>query len=496
MKNEILRMEHVTTIRNEMTMLDNFSIHIFEGEIMGLVCINENGKESLIELISRNVPIHYGRVYFNESLVNNYQHSTMTMNKAAVIEQKSRLIEDLTVADNVFVLRRGFRKYWIHPRVLNDQLRRFTAKAGISLGGGELAADLSAFDRCAVELLRAVVMGARLIVIRDISNAVSAVDLARFHDLLRYYCKKGFSFLYICNHHEEAFRICTRISIMRDGKILKVFDKPDFSENSMAPYYARSYADVTPKEFPPLGKDPVLSFRAVSTANLNNVDFSIPRGQCTVLFDTDSTSLPDIEGLMKGDLRVRTGEIQVCGKPFPQAKARRGIANGVVFIEENPVQSMIFPQLTYLKNLCFLIGEKKDPVPLSRRILKSVVQEYEPLVGPDIHETNLSNLRLRSLYNLVYCRVHLCNPALAFCVNPFAGADMDLRCRVIELIDLLKKRGITVVIPSVNIADSLVIADRLILLEKGGVAGDYPRSDFPRLRSWGIIPYRKINKNK
>lgn len=487
MKPEILRMERVTTIRDEVTLLDNFSIHIFQGEIMGLVCMNENGKESLIELISQNVPIHYGRVYFNEVLVNNYEHSTLTMNKVAVIEQKSRLIGDLTVADNVFVLRRGFRKYLIHPRVLNDQLRRFTAEAGISLDGSELVVNLSAFDRCVVELLRAVIMGAKLIVIRDISNAISAVDLVKFHQLLRYYCRKGFSFLYICNHHEEAFKICTRVSIMRDGKILKIFDSSEYLEQNMSPFYMGAFADFTPNVSAFSGENAVLSFDRVSTVNLDEMSFSIRKGECTVLLDTDNTSMPDLLGLMKGSQRAESGKIQFRGKTFSRANAKRGVANGVAFIEENPAQSMLFPQMTYLENLCFLVGEKAHPLPLSRRVLKSVVQEYGPVIGADLYETDLSNLRLQALYDLVYYRIRLCSPAVVFCVQPFAGADMYLRRHVIELISGLKARGITVVIPSVNIADSLVIADRLLLLEKGHVLGDYPRSEFYRFRSEGII---------
>ena len=143
MKTEILRLERVTTIQDEVTLLDNFNLHIFQSEIMGLVCLNANGKESLIQLISQNLPIHYGRVYFNEVLVNNYQHSPLTMNKVAVIEQKSRLIEDLTVADNIFVLRRGFKKYLINPGILNEQLQRFEKEAGIEIDGNEPAANCS-----------------------------------------------------------------------------------------------------------------------------------------------------------------------------------------------------------------------------------------------------------------------------------------------------------------------------------------------------------------
>jgi ABC-type sugar transport system, ATPase component len=487
MKNEILRMERITTIQNEVIQLDNLNLHIFQGEIMGLVCMNENGKESLISLISRNVPIHYGRVYFNGQLVNNYQHSPLTMNKAAVIEQKSRLIDDLTVADNVFVLRRGFRKYLIQPRVLNDQLARFTREAGISLDGGELAGSLSQLEKYEVELLRAVVMDAKLIVIRNVSNSMSAVDLVKFHGLLRHYSGQGFSFLYICNHHEEALKICTRISLMCDGKILKVFDRNAFLEQDIKPFYMGQFEDI-PKDVPaPSREEPVLSFRGVSTGNLDGLSFSVQKGQCTVVLDMDSTSLHDILGLMDGSIRPKSGEILFRGRPFTHRDARRPIANGIAIVAENPAQSMLFMQRTYLENLCFLAEQKEAPVHLGRRVFKSVVQEYEPIVGEDIHAAGLENLRLRSLYDLVYYRIHLCRPALVLCVQPFAGADMYLRRHVLGLIEELKNRGITVVIPSVSIGDSLVVADKLILLEKGRFSGEYSRPEFYRFQSEGIV---------
>ena len=51
MKQEILRLERVTRITDGVTQLDNMNLHIFQGEIMGLVCINSHGKEALVRLI-------------------------------------------------------------------------------------------------------------------------------------------------------------------------------------------------------------------------------------------------------------------------------------------------------------------------------------------------------------------------------------------------------------------------------------------------------------
>ena len=486
MKNEILRMESVTTIQDEITLLDNFNLHIFQCEIMGLVCQNAIGEESLIQLISQNLPIHYGRVYFNETLVNNYQQSSLTLNKVAIIGRKSRLIQDLTVSDNVFVLRRRFKKYFIEPHVLNAQLKRFAEEAGVDIDGKELVSNLSAYKKYAVELLRAVIMGEKLIVIRDISNSVSAADLTKFHSLLRHYCQKGFSFLYICNHHQEAFKICSRVSLMKDGKIVKVLDQNEFQDEKIVPYYINEYADYKRVTVRQTSKKEILAFRNVNTPNLCNMSFSVAKGECTILLDMSGTILSDIMKLMNGQLRMDSGEIYLDNTVYTPKQARHAVQNGVTFIDENPVQTMLFHEMDYLRNLCVLIEEKQNPIHLSRRIMNSIIHEYEPIVGKDIYAADIMNLKLQSLYDLVYYRIHLCNPKIVFCVQPFSDADMYLRRHLIELINQLKKKGITVILLAVNIEDSLVVADKLIQLEKGQFSKEYSSSDFYLFHSEGI----------
>ncbi|MVB13111.1 Ribose import ATP-binding protein RbsA [Caprobacter fermentans] len=487
MKNEILRMDQVTTFQDGLTMLDHFNLHIFKGEIMGLVCLNENGKESLIRLIRQNAPIHYGRVYFDETLVNNYQHSPMTPNRVAVIEQKSRLVEDLTVSDNIFVLRRGVKKFVISRRVLNEQLRLFTSRLGIAVSGGDLVANLSRYEKCIVELLRALMMGEKLVVVRDISNSVSAADLINLHCLLRLFCLNGLSVLYICSHHEEAFKICDRISLMRDGKILKVLDRGEFLPENMLPFYSKSFDNLPKKEPVSRTGEEFLSFRDVRTETMDGMSFSVAKGECTVLLDIDNTVLRDIMALMNGSLKPESGEIIFCGASYTQRMARRAAANGVAFIDENPAKSMIFKDMSYLENLCFLIGEKQNRLPVGKRMKRHIEKEYAALVGNDIYEPNVKGLSLPSLYDLVYYRTVLGNPKIVFCMQPFAGADMYLRRHLIDLIGLMKRKGITVVMPSVNLADSMVIADRLILLKKGRFSQEYDRDEFYLFRSEGII---------
>jgi ribose transport system ATP-binding protein len=68
-------------------------------------------------------------------------------------------------------------------------------------------------------------------------------------------------------------------------------------------------------------------------------------------------------------------------------------------------------------------------------------------------------------------------------MQPFSGADMYLRMHIIHLLQELKKKGITVIILAVSLSDSLVVADRLMVIENGQLSKDYDSTKFIWLRS-------------
>ena len=99
-------------------------------------------------------------------------------------------------------------------------------------------------------------------------------------------------------------------------------------------------------------------------------------------------------------------------------------------------------------------------------------------MGNDIFEEDVSNLTITAMYNLVYYRIHLYNPKIVFCLQPFYGADMYLRKHIINLINDLKKRGITVIIIGITLQDSLILGDHLIVIKDGKVRNEYDRREF------------------
>ncbi len=486
MKEEILRMERVTLIEEGVTMLNNINLNIFRSEIMGLMCVNAHGQEELIGLMRQNTPIHFGRIYFYEQLVNNHKHSSLSHNPVEMIEKRSRLVDSLTVADNVFVLRRGFRDHVIHPRKLNRQLLAFTDELGVHIAGGRYVDDLSVFERCVVEMLKAVNTGKRLIIMRDIGSFLNAAELTKIYGIMRYYTSRGISFVYVCNHHEEVFGLCDRAAIMENGKIQRIVEKRDMiAEAYEHPEQLKKLGRMARTPTPETRRQaaPVLRFHNVCTENIKGMCFAVYPGECVVMLTADEAVMDDLLSLAAGGGRPLSGEILVSGRPA----AAHALPPDIAVVDEKPTQRMLFPHLSYLDNLCFTSDKRVRRIWRSRRIRKSVIREYYPMVGENIYVRDIRELSIRELYRLVYCRIYFQHPRVAVCVKPFSTIDISLRLYVSELIQKLQEKGIAVIILASSLLGSLPLADRLLTIRDGAVESEISREELQSLRGGDIL---------
>ena len=222
MKTEILRLDNVSLQMSGIMQLERFNLQIFSGEIMGLMALNAHGVSSLVSLLQSNTPVHFGRVYYCEQLVNSHIYSRTTPNEIVVIEQKSHLVNGLTVGDNVFVLSGVERRWLLHTQSFRGRLQELEQAVGVDIPCNRQVEELSLFERCMVELLKAWESGARLVLLWNISHFLAGTDIGRLHYAIRHFASRGMAFIYISNSYEELCGLCDRIAVMYNGSVIKV----------------------------------------------------------------------------------------------------------------------------------------------------------------------------------------------------------------------------------------------------------------------------------
>lgn len=464
MRNEILRMDHIVCKEAGVPALNHFTMQIFEGEIYGVVNLEQSGIETIIDLICHNRELEYGQIFMYERQINRVGNSNGAKNKVEVIGTHSHLIDTMSLADNLFVVRKGLHPQIISRKKLLHQTQQLLDEMCLSIKPWQKIEEMNTLERFTAEVLKAIVRGNKLIILYDISDVFSSEELPVFHAFLRRLADKGSSFLYIYRHHEVLRQICDRIGVFQDGAMQKVYWDLQDMKNDARIFAGSLYQNVFELNMKKGGKKssrvPVLKWHKGDAPGSPDINLTLYSGEIVLLLDRSNTVLQEI---------------------IEKMKLYKGCRIGIA--DKNPLESMLFPEMSYLDNLCFMLGEKVPLFWQKRTLKKHVRREYYEEIGSVLDEKQLYNVSVKDLYTLVYYRYLISRPELFVCLQPLSGLDIHMRTYVLELLSRFSENGIAVLILSTELYDTLYISDRLIQMEHGKIIEDIPQEEFENTRN-------------
>lgn len=476
MKKEVLRMQKVTYVENEITILDNLNLQIYQGEVMGLLPLDSFGLNKMLELMQKNLPIVYGQIYIREKLVNSFSVDTVTENNVLTISHENILVKYLSPEENIFILRKGYKGIWVNNRIIKSQLQILTQELNIGVNLNKSLEKMTVFERYILELLKAVVGRADVIILRDPSSVITPDQMDKVYQVIHYYAKKGNTFLYVSTHQDELQEICDRTAIMEAGRIIKILEKRDLTDHILANYMlsyqgmVRRSAQV--EDSPDVER--IFRFKDYHYNKINGLSFSIRRGECLVIHDGGEQIYRDLEYAFTSG-RGESGKVLYKGRPFTKKNARK-----VAVILDNPAENMLFKNMSYEDNLCMTSDHLLKGLWRRRDTRKAIAKEQMGERYPD-DKILVKDMTIYQKYQLIYGRILLQHPDIVVCIHPFLNTDLKLRTLLYQLMRDLLDHGIAVVIITVNYQNALFLADRLIFVKDGKSLGILNRKEFEYL---------------
>lgn len=464
MKHEIVRVDNVTRTVEGVVLLDNISFYIREEEIVGLLPINDRGEGELVRVLTRNLPIESGRVFFGGKLVNSYLNSDYSENKVCVIGQHSSLIEGLSICDNLFVMRAGFKKYMIKETVLKDQAQRLFRDFSMEVDLNKRVDRLTTLERILVETAKACLMGCRLLVYLYPDKMISQVEYEPFHRLLLKMKSFGLSALYVCYHHKTLFPICDRVALFSNNRIVKKLDSEQFGEKALRPYIQtfEGYQSTVRIE----EEKPVFELKNIKNDAIECLNLTARQGECVTLFDSDKQITDALMDVLTGKDGDFDGLVSLSGQEI-NLRLGKSLDDGMIVLDDNHTDTFLFPEMTYLENVYFLLDRKLKKSRLKRSYRNSIRNEFYREAGEAIDETNIALLPLKERYGIVYNKISLFHPKVLFIKKPFAHGDMACRKYILERIQELKEAGVSIILITNYITDCCYISDRIVVCRDG-----------------------------
>ena len=368
MRREVLRMERVTCISQGREVLNNFNFQLFEGEVMGLVPLDSYGLDEFIDCVCNNRQLLYGRIYIRENLVNTYTVRPRAKNNVYSILKDENLIQDLPAADNVFLIREGYKGFFIKDSLIQKQLKRLFQEVGMNLNVKKKIKELTVFEKYIIEIIKAVVGNADVVILRDIGSSLYPEEMEKLKKIVRYYADKGLSFIYISTRTEELAQLCDRASLMSLGRIVKILEH-DRIRGDMENYYVFPYQLLKENETS-IREEGQKIFRCdhVWYNSIKDMSFDVEKGECLLIHDYNDLNWNDLILLLCGE-KPQKGQIWWEGKK-PKS-ARRNIA----VILEDPAETMLFSQMSYEDNLCLNLDHRIGHLWWSQNKRRSIAKE-------------------------------------------------------------------------------------------------------------------------
>lgn len=444
MRREILYLDRVSTARTGERNLERLSLSLEEGEAVTIVGRDDSGVDVLCEVLTGRTRPKKGRILLNGSEV--VLHSAQEANAHGVflIQSDNAIIPELTVAENLNVLK-GFswNDFIIRPGRNIEKTRKVFEKYGITMEAEQSCRNLTQAQSMMLQMCKAVLHGALVLICKGLGEEFSTEEIRQIDGLVNALKAEGISLIIIGSDIRKMAPVADRVQILRNGIICydKLLSEARFEEMNR-------YMEIDRREYAVERRDdagvPLFEFLGFET-DFNRgrpVDFSVRSGETMGLFWTEGTVGDGVFRAFAGDARTRATVVtrQEKAQPFSSwlRENRHHIyCLGMHFWEQNLIQ-----EFTLREHLALRFYFHFDrPGWISRRQLATVINDF--VRDRNIPEQYLDcvprHIPTEIKNRIVLWMTLIFPPRLLVLDNPLFGADGQMQQLLFACLEEVKR---------------------------------------------------------
>jgi len=478
----VLKMENITKTFPGVIALEDVSIKLYKGEVLGILGENGAGKSTLIKILAGNYIKDSGSIFVNGEKFEIKNPSEAMASGIRVIYQELNTLNNLTVAENIFIgeqLVKGPFKI-VDWKAMTKKAEEILDSLNVSLDPNSVIGDLSISEKQIVEIAKAISKDAKILVMDEPTAALSEEETQSLFKIIATLKLRGVSIIYISHRLKEIFQITDRVVVLRDGKKVQSIKTKDTSANELvALMVGRDIKEMYPKREVPIG-DTVMEVKNLYAEGFADISFTLKKGEILGIFGLLGSGRTSLVKALFGANKVKSGEIIINNAKINVKSPRiaRDEKMGLVPLDrkiEGLALHMGVKENITLANIDdlgkgFLLKRNIENVKARKWIEEMGIKT--PTMDQEVNSLSGGNQQ-----KVVLAKWLESGSKIIILNEPTRGIDVGAKIEIYKLMQNLCEKGSAIIMISSELPEILSIADRILVMSKGKITAQYSRRE-------------------
>lgn len=471
-----LEMRGIKKSFGPVVVLKDMKLDIEPAEIHALVGENGAGKSTLMKILGGVIQKDAGEIRINGQPVEIRRVRDAERYGIAVIHQELSILPYLSIAENVFLGKElKTRLGLVDARRMHIEVAEKLKELGLSVNPDMPAGSLSVGQMQLVEIAKALIHRAKLIVMDEPTSALTDHEIEKLFGIIRSLKTKGVSFIYISHRLEELFSICDRLTVLRDGEYIGTANVRDLSFNQVVSMMVgREIGDRFPRKDTAPGET-ILQVNNLGRGKaFRNVSFSVRKGEIFGIAGLMGAGRTELVRALFGAEPAETGTIQLKGKNVSITSPLDAMNLGMGLVTEDRKAEGLFLDFSIEFNIAAAnfdhLAKAGFVHPATIRDFAEQFTQSLRIKTPSV-DVPVSNLSGGNQQKVVVAKWLGRSPEILVLDEPTRGVDVGAKREIYEIMTKLAAQGVAIIMVSSELPEVVGMSDRVLVMRQGEQAG-------------------------
>lgn len=480
MSQTLFSASHIIKEFSGVRVLNDITLDVYPGEVLGIIGENGAGKSTLLKIISGIYQLTSGELFLDGQKVDIKNPIMAKRLGISMVPQEFNLIETLTVFENIFLGSEIKSGIFLDKTNMRKTTRELLDELHSKVDPDALVDSLGVAEKQMVEIAKALIHDSKILIMDEPTTVLTKEEIDVLFSRIHQLKGKGVSIIFISHKLGEIREVCDRVMILRDGDYISTDPAEAIDEHEMARrMVGRELTQIFPGKTTPL-EEPALEIRQMEVPGaVFGMDLVLHKGEVLGIAGLMGSGQTELAEAVMGIQRMSAGEVVVDGTVAHIRSPLDAVRHKIAYLSDDRQGKGIVLNFDIPSNITLISLREYARVLINKARERSRAGEFVEQF--DIKAASLDS-ELQYLSGGNQQKVYLSKwmdtrPAVLILNEPTRGIDVNAKSEIYHFVHALAETGIACLVISSELEELMGLCPRVLVMHGGIIAGELTGDD-------------------